>query len=151
MDLKLSLELLKSSSLLRGSEYTVRVVQVDLPSVPKAIVALLSIPQPDGHADILQQLKLHCQENLASYLVPEFIFHSPLLSGQTEGEGSSSQADKLLALKLFQEQETVLPRNKVEQQLELIWRSQLRSELLSDLLLRLHSINHYNYILHARK
>lgn len=147
----MSLELLKSSSLLRGSEYTVRVVQVDLPSVPKAIVALLSIPQPDGHADILQQLKLHCQENLASYLVPEFIFHSPLLSGQTEGEGSSSQADKLLALKLFQEQETVLPRNKVEQQLELIWRSQLRSELLSDLLLRLHSINHYNYILHARK
>ena len=96
VDLKLSLELLKSSSLLRGSEYTVRVVQVDLPSVPKAIVALLSIPQPDGHADILQQLKLHCQENLASYLVPEFIFHSPLLSGQTEGEGSSSQADKLL-------------------------------------------------------
>ena len=151
MDLKLSLELLKSSSLLRGSEYTVRVVQVDLPSVPKAIVALLSIPQPDGHADILQQLKLHCQENLASYLVPEFIFHSPLLSGQTEGEGSSSQADKLLALKLFQEQETVLPRNKVEQQLELIWRSQLRSELLSDLLLRLHSIYYYNYILHARK
>ena len=151
MDLKLPLELLKSSSLLRGSEYTVRVVQVDLPSVPKAIVALLSIPQPDGHADILQQLKLHCQENLASYLVPEFIFHSPLLSGQTEGEGSSSQADKLLALKLFQEQETVLPRNKVEQQLELIWRSQLRSELLSHLLLRLHSINYYNYILHARK
>ena len=96
---------------------------VDLPAAPKAIVAL--VPDADTKLSAeskkskAKELKDHCVAALPGYLVPENIF---LLDNQVPYQLD----DQALVLQLIQDHETVRPRSKVERQLELIWRSQLR-------------------------
>jgi hypothetical protein len=101
----------------------VRVVCVDLPAAPKAIVAL--VPDADSQLSAeskkkkAQELKDHCVAALPGYLVPENIF-------LVDDQSPNQLDDQALVLQLIQDHETVRPRSKVERQLELIWRSQLR-------------------------
>ena len=99
----------------------------------------------NGHADEtdyhiqIQSYILQCQKKLHYYLIPTYIHIVPssllttgttggksagggLGGGSAEGGGKSLQE---LALKYYQEQNTVGPRNATEAQIELIWREQV--------------------------
>ena len=119
LELTLLIEILQRFS--QGT--AVRVVTVDLPAAPKAIVAL--VPDEDTKESVesrkkkAQELKDHCIAALPGYLVPENIFF-------IGNRNPSNLDDKALVFQLIEDHETVRPRSRVERQLELIWRSQLR-------------------------
>ena len=89
------------------------------------------VDEIDYHTQI-QSYILQCQKKLHYYLIPTYIHIVPssLLTtggksadgGSVEGGGESLQE---LALKYYQEQNTVGPRNATEAQIELIWREQV--------------------------
>ena len=96
----------------------------------------------NGHADEtdyhtqIQSYIQQCQQKLHYYLVPTYIHIVPLsllttggksaggdLGGRSDQGGGESLQE--LALKYYQEQNTVGPRNATEAQIELIWREQV--------------------------
>ena len=93
--------------------------------------------ETDYHTQIQSYIQ-QCQQKLHYYLIPTYIHIVPssllttgtngksagggLGGGSGEGGGESLQE---LALKYYQEQNTVGPRNATEAQIELIWREQV--------------------------
>ena len=98
------------------------------------------VDETDYHTQIQSYIQ-QCQQKLHYYLIPTYIHIVPssllttgtngatgksagggLGGGSVEGGGESLQE---LALKYYQEQNTVGPRNATEAQIELIWREQV--------------------------
>ena len=97
--------------------------------------------ETDYHTQIQSYIQ-QCQQKLHYYLIPTYIHIVPssLLTtgtlgtttgksaggglGEGSGEGGGESLPEL-ALKYYQEQNTVGPRNATEAQIELIWREQV--------------------------
>lgn len=106
-------------------------VTIDLPSNPETIVIFVSWndPSPDHNESgkLLQAMKQSCAAELDSYLVPSYFYALPVLPMIMHQDHQSFDKKELqrLAMDLYQQQYIQLPRNNIEKQIELIWRSML--------------------------
>lgn len=103
----------------------VEVVRVDLASQHDAIIAL--IVTKEDTKQVIEAISQQSKAHLHSYLTPSYVYAVPSIPTKKEGKHVvvDYQALQQLALDQFQQQNIIAPRNAIEQQLELIWRSSL--------------------------
>lgn len=120
-----------------------RVLAVDLPSQQEAIVAFISFnskffskdsnsSSKEGEEEIyLGTMKRRCDEKLDAYLSPMFLYRMPTTTAAAAADNdsdSSSIDDEFLrtqAIINYTQTNITRPRNTIESQIELIWRSML--------------------------
>jgi acyl-CoA synthetase (AMP-forming)/AMP-acid ligase II/acetyltransferase-like isoleucine patch superfamily enzyme/acyl carrier protein len=104
------------------------VLKVDLPFRRDAFVGFVEVPEKQRMAtrelsDMAFDLEKVCEEELPQYRVPLFIH---IMERLPVGPESIDRLNKL-AIQLFNEKNVIEPRNEIEKEMEVIWRSQLGS------------------------
>jgi acyl-CoA synthetase (AMP-forming)/AMP-acid ligase II/acyl carrier protein len=98
-----------------------KVIKMDFTGRLDALVAFVS-PQSTEHEEHILQ---RCQDNLPGYLCPYLVISlDPILFDEAKSNPSKLN---LLAIQRFTSKTMVLPRNPIESQVEVVWRTLLNS------------------------
>jgi acyl-CoA synthetase (AMP-forming)/AMP-acid ligase II/acetyltransferase-like isoleucine patch superfamily enzyme/acyl carrier protein len=129
VDYEITKQFLKSQPIVKE----VIIVVVDLPSQQETPIAFIILnydiiqsPKQFDEKKFLVDLRELCKSSLDSFIVPQFIYSLRSFPESSDASHLIANLQKI-ALEYYQKNNIVAPRNALERQIELIWRSLLGS------------------------